>query len=84
MHFRQLCAGCHSYPKIPAELNQDFRKISPDTELKGIRENWLGNDELIPASQIGTHWSRALHTNHMTGQIWEEFSADSLRQQPLH
>lgn len=80
--FGQHCARCHSSQKIPAELMQDFRQPSPEPRLKGIREDWLGKDDLISASQVGTHWSRALHTNHMTGHIWEEFSADSVRQQP--
>ncbi|MBA3966187.1 MAG: cytochrome c [Nitrospirales bacterium] len=79
--FRQHCARCHSSQNTPPELRHDFRQTSSDSEFPDVRQDWLGNDELIPASQVGTHWSRALHTNHMTGHVWEEFSADSVRQQ---
>lgn len=79
--FRQHCAECHSSQPIPTELSQNFRQPSPNPKLQGIRQDWLGKDNLIPASQVGTHWSRAVHTNHLPGHIWEEFSADSLRQQ---
>jgi hypothetical protein len=79
--FRTHCTSCHSSQKIPAELIQDFRQPSPNVLHQDIRLDWLGKDTLIPATQVGTHWSRALHTNHMTGHIWEEFNADSLRQQ---
>lgn len=81
MLFRQHCARCHSSQNTPPELRHDFRQTSSDSEFPDVRQDWLGNDELIPASQVGTHWSRALHTNHMTGHVWEEFSADSVRQQ---
>lgn len=80
--FRQHCARCHSSQSVSPDLMHDFHQVSSESAFKNLRLDWLGSDELIPATQVGTHWSRALHTNHITGHIWEEFSADSIRRQP--
>ena len=33
-------------------------------------------------SEVGTFRCRALHSNHMTGHIWDQFGSETLRAQP--
>ncbi len=48
---------------------------------KGIYgQDWLGNDEPTPLNIIGTNMCRALHDNHSTGHIWEEFSSETFKE----
>ena len=81
MVFAQTCARCHSSQTPPFET-KDFRAVSPKPEDKGIRIDWLGNDQVVPVTEIGTNYSRALHSNHMTGRVWEEYGSESLRAKP--
>ncbi len=73
--FAQNCARCHSTQDGPVEA-RDFHKTSP---IGGVREDWLGNDQSTPASEVGTYGCRALHSNHMTGHIWEEYASETYR-----
>jgi len=79
--FAKICAGCHSTQSRPFEP-RDFREVSKVPEEKGIRIDWLGNDRLTPVSEVGTHPSRALHSNHMKGHVWEEYGSETLRAKP--
>jgi hypothetical protein len=72
--FRENCARCHS--------NQDDNIATRDfykTDANGVRVDWMGSDEAIPASQVGTYRSRALHSNHMKGRVWEQYGSETLR-----
>jgi hypothetical protein len=82
--FARECARCHSSlkPKLPGQtrdeaffLKQDFLKIDD----KGVRLDWLGNDERVDASLVGTVRCRALHDNHNKGRIWEQFSSETFK-----
>ena len=73
--FAQNCARCHSTQEGPVEA-RDFHKAS---QTAGVREDWLGNDQSTPASEVGTYGCRALHSNHMSGHIWEEYSSLTYR-----
>jgi hypothetical protein len=79
--FAKNCARCHSSQSEPFE-GRDFRQVSQDTKDKGIRIDWLGNDKLTPVTEVGTHRSRALHSNHMAVHIWEEYGSETLRAKP--
>jgi hypothetical protein len=79
--FAKTCARCHSSQGEPFE-NRDFREVSRDPNEKGLRVDWLGNDRLIPVSEIGTNRSRALHSNHMAGHVWAEYGSETLRAKP--
>jgi hypothetical protein len=79
--FASKCASCHSSQNAPFE-KKDFRTVSTDPKDKGIRIDWLGNDKLIPVSEVATNRSRALHSNHMKGRVWEEYGSESLRAKP--
>jgi hypothetical protein len=45
-------------------------------------QDWLANDEPVPFGVIGTNMCRALHDNHSTGHIWEEFSSETYKRRP--
>ncbi len=79
--FAQSCARCHSSQSEPFET-RDFREVSRDPQEKGMRVDWLGNDRLVPVTEIGTNRSRALHSNHMKGRVWEEYGSETLRAKP--
>lgn len=77
--FAENCARCHS--SIPESAagpfkNRDFLKVSDQT---GLRADWLGNDQALPVSEVGTFRCRALHSNHMAGHVWQEYGSDTLR-----
>jgi hypothetical protein len=77
--FAETCARCHS--SVPEEKagpfrNRDFRAVSTTT---GLREDWMGNDQSTPAAEVDTFRCRSLHSNHMSGHVWEEFGSQTLR-----
>jgi hypothetical protein len=76
--FAQTCARCHSSQDGPV-ATRDFSALSTAT---GLREDFLGDNVITPVSEIGTNRCRALHSNHMEGHIWDEFSSTSYKQRP--
>lgn len=85
--YAKACASCHSSakPKIPGQPRDEKFFQTVDflaKDAKGVRIDWLGNDERSEASKIGTTRCRALHSNHNKGQIWEEFSSDTFKAWP--
>jgi len=76
--FAQNCARCHSSQQGEQET-VDFRAVSAST---GVRSDWLGDDVPTPASEVGTFRCRALHSNHLEGHIWDEFSSTTYKQRP--
>jgi len=76
--FAENCARCHSSQEGPVET-RDFYAISDKT---GIRDDWLGNDQPTPVSEVGTNRCRALHSNHMKGHIWGQFSSTTYKERP--
>ena len=87
--FAANCARCHSSQPNPGAAT-DFTAVDPGDPT--LRLDWLGNDEIAPASEIGTHPGRALHSNHMESRVWAEYAslteqarpADPLRPEVLH
>jgi len=79
--FAKTCARCHSTQQAPFE-GRDFRQARKDSAGHDIRMDWLGNDQLIPVTEVGTHQARSLHSNHMAGHIWEEYGSETLRAKP--
>ena len=77
--FAETCARCHSSQSPPFET-VDFHATDPTDP--SLRLDWLGNDRLELASEIGTYRSRALHSNHMAGRVWEEYGSETLRAKP--
>ena len=47
-----------------------------------LRLDWLGNDEIVPASEIGTYPGRALHSNHMASRVWAQYASSTEQARP--
>jgi hypothetical protein len=77
--YAATCASCHSSQKGPF-ANADFHAVDPGDPT--LRLDWLGNDELRFASEIGTYPGRALHSNHMKTRVWEQYGSLTLQSQP--
>lgn len=78
--FAANCASCHSRQAGPFDANTDFHAVDPNDPT--LRLDFMGNDELTPVTEVGTHYARALHSNHMSGRIWEQFASDTMRAKP--
>ena len=74
--FATNCASCHSSQPAPFD-NTDF--LAQSNNDAGLREDWLGNDRVQAASEIGTQPARSLHSNHMKSRVWEQFGSKTLR-----
>ena len=44
-----------------------------------MRADWMGSDQATLATEVGTNRCRALHSNHMTGHVWQEYGSETLR-----
>lgn len=77
--YARQCASCHSSSKPPFD-NTDFLATVPGDPT--LRADWLGNDELEPASEIGTYAGRSLHSNHMRTRVWEQYAALDIHEKP--
>lgn len=86
--FAQNCAQCHSSQNTnrnDLSASEDFQGV--DFAAKGILKDsnerigidWLGNDKSTPVDLVGTYQCRALHSNHLKGHIWEEFSSETYK-----
>jgi mono/diheme cytochrome c family protein len=79
--FAERCARCHSSVS-EAEAgpfkNRDFRAVA-DHHPRNLRKDWMGNDEAMLVSEIGTNRCRALHSNHMTNHVWQQYGSETLR-----
>ncbi len=76
--FADNCARCHSTQKPDASgsfRNVDFRAVDSD----GVRIDFLSDDKALLVSEVGTNRSRALHSNHMAGHVWEQYGSNTLR-----
>ncbi len=70
--FAANCASCHSSQAGPYDA-VDFMATDPANPK--LRLDWLGNDELSLASEIGTDGARALHSNHLPGHVWSQYAS---------
>jgi hypothetical protein len=78
--FAATCARCHSSETGPWDAKTDFR--APVEGRPDLRRDFLSNERPIAVTEVGTSRSRALHSNHMTGHVWEEYGSDTLRARP--
>lgn len=79
--FAATCARCHSSQPGPWNATTDFYAVvdgRPD-----VRQDFLSNEKPVPITEVGTSRSRALHSNHMKGHVWEEYGSDTLRDRPV-
>ena len=77
--FADNCASCHS-SQAP-DSSGSFRNVDfLATDKNGVRIDFLSNDRSLKAvDSIGTNRSRALHSNHMEGHVWEEYGSKTMR-----
>jgi hypothetical protein len=73
--FARTCARCHSSQNPPFE-KVDFRATVPRDPT--LRKDFLSHEKPVLASTVGTNHARAMHSNHMPGRVWAEYSALSL------
>jgi hypothetical protein len=73
--FAERCASCHSSQPNPSSTTDFHAADSVDPTL---RIDWLGNDRVEPASEIGTFGGRSLHANHMPSRVWAEYASSDL------
>ena len=79
--FAETCARCHSSGKGPWDASTDFHATvagRPD-----LRADFLSNEKPVDVTEVGTYRSRALHSNHMKGHVWEEYGSETLRARPV-
>ncbi len=86
--FAENCARCHSSQENPG-VDTDFLAVEADDPT--LRSDWLGSDEVVLASEIGTYGARAMHSNHAPSRVWAEYAsldekarpADPVRQEVM-
>ena len=79
--FADNCASCHSSQS--PDKDGGFRNVDfYATDKDGERVDFLSNDRDLPSANIDTNRSRALHSNHMKGHVWEEYGSETLRNRP--
>lgn len=85
--FAQNCARCHSSKRPPAGTDPDSPEgtawfenaVKQGDFLDG---NFLGSEERVPITEVRTNATRAVGTNGMTGQIWDNFSSETYKTLP--
>jgi hypothetical protein len=85
--FADKCARCHSSKQPPAEIATDRVKVDAwyrESVLSDdfLDKNFLSDDRRYPVYQLGTNIARAAATNATKGQVWEQFSSETYKQQP--
>ena len=79
--FAETCARCHSSGKGPWDGSTDFHATVPGRP--DLRADFLSNEKPVDVTDVGTNRSRALHSNHMKGHVWEEYGSETLRARPV-
>jgi hypothetical protein len=75
--FAETCARCHSSTTGPWDGSTDFHATVPGRP--DLRADFLSSEKPIPVTDVGTYRSRALHSNHLKGHVWEEYGSETLR-----
>ena len=85
--FADKCIRCHSSKHPPDEIASDRAKADAwyrESVLSDafLDANFLSDDRRYPVSLLGTNFARAAATNAMQGQVWEQFSSRTYKEQP--
>jgi len=85
--FADKCVRCHSSKQPPADIGADpakvagwFRELVLSDDF--LVDNFLSDDRRYPVTVLGTNIARAAATNAGTGQVWEQFSSRTYKEQP--
>jgi hypothetical protein len=60
----------------------DFAGVATATSDPFLERNYLSTDIRVPVTLVGTNSSRAVGTNAMKGQVWDNFSSDAYKKLP--
>ena len=74
-YFRKSAA----YQGYVALLLQEVSKVTPE---RFFESNFLSTEIRIPVTLVGTNSARAMATNAMRGQIWDNFSSETYKNLP--
>jgi cytochrome c5 len=79
--FADTCATCHSSKRPPegANAQQWFREAVARGDF--LENNFLSDDRRYPVTMLGTNMARALASNATRGQIWDNFSSETYKEQ---
>jgi cytochrome c5 len=69
------------YSAYVARLNA-YLKSASGGEDEFFKDNYLSNDVRVPVTLVGTNSQRAVATNGMRGQVWDNFSSDTYKALP--
>jgi hypothetical protein len=62
-----------------------LKRLQPVVEAEGeefFEHNYLSTDVRVPITLVGTNSGRAVGTNAMSGQVWDNFSSDTYKHLP--
>jgi len=85
--FARNCARCHSSKRPPAEIDPKSpqgvawfeREVMRPDFLEG---NLLASEVRVPITEVRTNATRAVATNGLQGQIWDNFSSQTYKTLP--
>jgi hypothetical protein len=85
--FAQNCARCHSSKRPPAGVaanSPEGRAWFEQQVMKAdfLEGNFLGSEERVPITEVGTNASRAAATNGLKDHIWDNFSSQTYKELP--
>ena len=81
--FAENCASCHSSKRPPegtADPAQWFRTAVESQDF--LADNFLSDDRRKSVMTLGTNIARAVGSNAIKGNIWDNFSSESYKELP--
>lgn len=61
---------------------RNYIKAQPNDGQDFFKDNYLSTDVRVPITLVGTNSQRAVGTNGMSGQVWDNFSSDTYKSLP--
>jgi hypothetical protein len=85
--FANNCARCHSSKRPPAGVvpnSPEGRAWFAEAVMKPdfLDGNFLGSEERVPITEVGTNASRASATNGLKDHVWDNFSSQTYKELP--
>jgi hypothetical protein len=89
MVFAENCAGCHSSKQPPegidprSDAGKNWFRSQLTSDPQFFTDNFLADERRHPVDIIGTNAERASATNAKRGHIWDNFSSETYKTQPM-
>jgi mono/diheme cytochrome c family protein len=85
--FAQNCARCHSSKRPPSGVDPRSPQGQAWFEQEVMKPdflvgNFLGSEERVPITEVGTNAQRAAATNGLKDHIWDNFSSQTYKDLP--